>query len=492
MIRICYSIGKELQKRRRCGMKYSKQLIGEIVKNINPELVEFFDVKKDPLKFPAADIKGAVETAMETYFKGEMNREELMSIMSVVRESRQKKKQRWYSSCISDIEKMSADDPSHPFAHMISMAKNMSPKDYRDYFGQKTIEDIINEEKKKVDAWKKNKDSYLVNFPAINQFKPGNIYRSLLTDLCLDIWGYIFKNLNGNIGAYLRSLPQDVVGSPIFGSSEYEMELQEENDGEKSLLKNSVLDGEGNELMTLVIPQDLENSPPYKTMDLKDQRILTIFLSRIKNSFYHDRKITIPFNELIKNYTGRTNYSVEQQEELKKRLARFINYQYDIKKENKTIHFNFFDNVVITEGENGGGMVTCTFGELLHDSIVEQKLISVKSMQMYSLKNKLSEVILFALQKERVSAYQSGNLEGVVSYPSILQAARFSTTNQKKNIKEISTALNEFVTKNIIIESYKLEGDCFYLKFYPMSPDELADLNLESGLTSIEMNNIID
>ena len=111
---------------------------------------------------------------------------------------------------------------------------------------------------------------------------------------------------------------------------------------------------------------------------------------------------------------------------------------------------------------------------------------------MYSLKNKLSEVILFALQKERVSAYQSGNLEGVVSYPSILQAARFSTTNQKKNIKEISTALNEFVTKNIIIESYKLEGDCFYLKFYPMSPDELADLNLESGLTSIEMNNIID
>jgi len=81
--------------------------------------------------------------------------------------------------------------------------------------------------------------------------------------------------LNGNIGAYLRSLPQDVVGSPIFGSSEYEMELQEENDGEKSLLKNSVLDGEGNELMTLVIPQDLENSPPYKTMDLKDQRILT-------------------------------------------------------------------------------------------------------------------------------------------------------------------------------------------------------------------------
>ena len=105
MIKICYSIGKELQKRRRCGMKYSKQLIGEIVKNINPDLVEFFEVKKDPLKFPAADIKGAVETAMDTYFKGEMNREELMSIMSVVRESRQKKKQRWYSSCISDIEK---------------------------------------------------------------------------------------------------------------------------------------------------------------------------------------------------------------------------------------------------------------------------------------------------------------------------------------------------------------------------------------------------
>ena len=48
-------------------------------------------------------------------------------------------------------------------------------------------------------------------------------------------------------------------------------------------------------------------------------------------------------------------------------------------------------------------------------------------------------------------------------------------------MKEIRTALDEFVAQGIAIKSYVVEGDIFIIQFIPLSAAEKDDLNLENN-----------
>lgn len=461
---------------------YSRQLIAEITDHLNPVLKDFFDVKKNILEFPAATLASAVEDAMNYYFEGETAKENLIARMTVVRKSRNRKKSRWYKTYIDDMANMSLDDKDHPAASVIIMAKTLSPAEYKAVFGDKNINDILKDELKKTEDWIADLESPLTSFPSISRFTSGSIYKSFRTDLILDIWNYILENLDGNIESYMNRFPENLIVLPLFSARQFKAPMTQEGD----LLKNTVYDEDGKEILSMTVNPREAKSNPIKIMDAVDRQIFATLLSRIKNSFYYDKKIAMPLNELAKSVTGRKKCNDEEKDRIKKRLLKFTDYSYSYREGKKMYSFNFFDNIAIDDGGGGEATVVCTFGEMLHDSVVQQKLVSVNSNEMRSLENKLSQVLFFAMQKERISAVQKGVLNGFISYSGFLQIARFPSSSKRKNMKEISTALDEFVNQKIAISSYSVDGDIFNISFLPMSDEEIEDLNLENNRWVLE------
>ena len=55
------------------------------------------------------------------------------------------KRARWYKSYITDIETMTLDDPKHPVASVINMARSLPIDQYVNIFGDKELDEIIEE-----------------------------------------------------------------------------------------------------------------------------------------------------------------------------------------------------------------------------------------------------------------------------------------------------------------------------------------------------------
>ena len=454
---------------------YSRQLIAEIAENINPLLRDFFEYKKDVFEFPVPSITQAVTDAMNYYYKGDTAREDLSARMLVIKQSRKKKRIRWYRSYQEDIKLYSIDSKKHPAAMAVQAARAMTPDSYRNIYGEKTIQMIVDEEAARTEQWFLDPDSPLVAYPYIGKFTCGSIYKSFRADLIIDIWRYLQDTLDGNIESFMNRFPENLISLPLFTARQFHAKMEEEGE----LLKDVVYDEEGAELLTLTVNANEGQGNPVKIMDATDRMLFAVLLSRIKNSFYYDKKVSMPLSELARAITGRKKCNSEQKERIRQRLLKFTDYSYSFTDDKKMYSFNFFDNVSIDAG--GEETVVCTFGEMLHDSVVRQKLIGVTANEMRSLENKLAQVIFFAMQKERISAAQKGDLEGIVSYSVFLQIARFPTANKRKNMKEIRTALDEFVAQGIAIKSYVVEGDIFIIQFIPLSAAEKDDLNLENN-----------
>ena len=454
---------------------YSRQLIAEITDNLNPALRDFFELKKNIFEFPVLSLTQAVADAMDYYYAGDTAREDLNARMIVIRKSMKRKRSRWYQSYQNDIKTYSIDSKKHPAAMLVQAAKTMTPENYHNLYGEKSIQMLVDEEAKRTEKWYSDSDSPLIAYPYIAKFTCGSIYKSFRTDLIIDIWRYLQETLDGNIESFMNRFPENLISLPLFGAKQFKPNMEEDGD----LLKDTVYNEDGSEILTLSVNPRESQSNPIKIMDSTDRMLFGVLLSRIKNNFYYDKKISIPLNELSRAITGRKKCNGEQKERIRQRLLKFTDYSYSFTDNKKLYSFNFFDNVSIDAG--GEETVICTFGEMLHDSVVRQKLISVTANEMRSLENKLAQVIFFAMQKERISAAQKGDLEGIISYPVFLQIARFPTANKRKNVKEIITALDEFVAQKIAIESYTVEGDIFKIRFIPLSDEERDDLNLENN-----------
>ena len=137
-------------------MQYSKQLIEDLSNHLNPKLVAFFEIKNNILEFPVHSIPALVEFALNKHFKGASNQEDLIPIINNVKQARLRKRIRWFNSLQNDISILSYDDPKFPFANIIDHIKSLSVDTYTQFYGNKTISYIINEEMEKVISWRNN------------------------------------------------------------------------------------------------------------------------------------------------------------------------------------------------------------------------------------------------------------------------------------------------------------------------------------------------
>ena len=206
--------------------QYSRRFIEELAKHINPAILEFFNKKKNLMNFPTDNVAELIDETLMEYLEGKTSREDLMPIINKIKKSRLQKRARWYKAYNNDIDNMNLDDPKHPLASFIALARSLRPDEYAKLYGDKELDDIIKDKKDAANEWKNDSGSLLIDFPGLYSFTNNSIYNSLKNDLIISAWKYIESELAGNIDSYLRMYPVDLVDKPLFSPSSFTLMME--------------------------------------------------------------------------------------------------------------------------------------------------------------------------------------------------------------------------------------------------------------------------
>ena len=327
--------------------QYSRRFIEELLKHIDPEISEFFNKKHDIFKFPCQTMSELIDETLMDYLEGKTSREDLIPVISKIKKSRLQKRARWYKSYINDIDTINIDDPKHPLSHIINMARSLPIEQYVNIFGDKEIEEIIEEYKLKAAAWKNDSNSLLISFPGISAFTNNSIFNSLKNDLIINIWKYIDGELAGNIDSYLRMFPEELLEKPLFSPSSFTLMMETASN---NLLKEIITDEEGSELLEVTVNNG-KLTPP-KSMDYNDLKLINAFISNINmQEFSREKSVVVDLNTLGKEVV---DYHVGKNviTKISNSCRKLVEYNFSYEEEGSKMYFNLFDNIAIKEERN--------------------------------------------------------------------------------------------------------------------------------------------
>ena len=451
--------------------QYSRRFIEELANHINPVIIDYFNKKRNLLNFSADTVTSLIDETLMDYLDGKSSREDLIPIIAKIKKSRLQKRARWYKAYINDIDTINIDDPKHPLSNIVIMAKTLPVDDYYIIFGDKNLDEIIEDKKKAATLWKDDSNSLLIEFPGISSFTNKSIYNSLKNDLIISAWKYIENELAGNIDSYLRLFPVDLVDKPLFSPSSFTLMM---DTASNNLLKEIITDDDGKELLEVTV--DSGKLTPPKAMDSNDLKLVNAFISNINmQEFYKEKSVVVDLNTLGKEVV---DYHVGKNviKKISNSCRKLVEYNFSYEEAGSKIYFNLFDNIVIKEDVERPYAIA-QFGEILSNAIIKKKLISITSASYDVLDNNLSRIICYAMKREQISNQET--FIGEYNYTYFQKIVRFKLKNKKKNLQLIKESLQEFVDNNIVIDSFELKNNVFIIKFLPLSDAEIQDLNFD-------------
>ena len=351
------------------------------------------------------------------------------------------------------------------------MAKTLPVDDYTKMFGDKDLDEIIDDKKKAATQWKNDSNSLLIDFPGISSLTNNSIYNSLKNDLIISAWKYIEDELAGNIDSYLRLFPVDLVDKPLFSPSSFTLMM---DTASNNLLKEIITDEDGKELLEVTV--DSGKLTPPKAMDSNDLKLVNAFISNINmQEFYKEKSVVVDLNTLGKEVV---DYHVGKNviKKISNSCRKLVEYNFSYEEAGSKIYFNLFDNIVIKEDVERPYAIA-QFGEILSNAIIKKKLISITSASYDVLDNNLSRIICYAMKREQIANQET--FIGEYNYTYFQKIVRFKLKNKKKNLQLIKESLQEFVDNNIVIDSFELKNNVFIIKFLPLSAAEIQDLNFD-------------
>jgi hypothetical protein len=367
---------------------------------------------------------------------------------------------------------LAVDDPKHPLAHIINLARSLPIDQYATMFGTMEIDEIVEDYKTKASAWKDDPNSLLIMFPGLSTFTNKSIYKSLKNDLIISAWKYIESELAGNIDSYMRMFPEQLLDKPLFSPSSFTLMMDQASN---NLLKEIITDDDGKELLEVTVNSG-KLTPP-KSMDSSDLKLVNAFISNINmQEFSKDKSVVVDLNtlgkELVDYHVGKNVIT-----KITNSCRKLVEYNFYYEEAGTKLFFNLFDNITIKEDAERPYAIA-QFGEILSNAIIQKKLISITSASYDVLQNNLSRIICYALKREQIANQET--LMGEYSYTYFQKIVRFKLTNKKKNMQLIQESLQEFVDNRIAIKDFELANGVFIIHFLPLSPAEIEDLNFNN------------
>lgn len=139
--------------------------------------------------------------------------------------------------------------------------------------------------------------------------------------------------------------------------------------------------------------------------------------------------------------------------------------------------FNLFDSIVLRKQKGvEKWYVEVRFSQTLHEQFTTNQTVQIYSHMINKLENNISRILIYSFQKERLDAFLEGRpTQRYFNYYYFTDRVRFRTRKMESTLKQIETALDEFVERDILVDSYKRKGTGFNIELKPLSEAEIND-----------------
>lgn len=450
---------------------YPQQLVAELSEHLDSKIITFFSDTKENYNYPVASVNDLVEYTLESSFGGKTSQEDLRKVYDYALSNRRKRKIRWMEKLLTDLQTYSTEDLRHPFANLVSQKRILTKSQWGLFYGDKSLEDVIQEKIAEAKEWQKQSDSYFISFPAIHSHTAHRIFTSMVSDVMFCIYQYIYERYEGSIENYFLSFPKDLIGFPLFAPKKVRLtpSVEGETVSEKYDYGEGILETSSN----IYTVNDQLNS-----MDQNDLKIFYTSLQNLDVDFYTTRQARVKKRVLVKQLNPRPSKKHYDMMENHCHMLSKYNFAVTVNGKKK-ISFNLIDSVDTSDPDE----VVFTYGNLLYDSIIANDITNIKTSNMQLLEQNLSTILYQSLFRERIilsTKNAGGTADLIADYPYTFfsRSVRFPNQSRKKNMDLIEESLNEFVQKKIVVKSYeKLSATQFRIHFYPLSSEEQADLN---------------
>lgn len=469
---------------------YSKQLIQDIASQLDPDLIRFFNKTADIYKYPARDVMELVNESMNSILQGKETKDELSKVFKRIYNNRLKLRQAWYVKLLEDLEKIDVNSAKYPFHQIVSAYNALDEEQLELLYGNGSLEDIIDIQLKSAEKWAHSNDSYLTSFIQIHSKTPKKVYNALLSDVFIDLYGFLKEQYAGSIKNYFMSLPKEISKIPFFGLGSGKLNLKERDEEGNYIQDYEFGDiGSKKSLRMIVVNADA----PVLAIGGRDKRIITECIKYLESDFYRTRRISVKRSELAKLFSSSDHLSRASYERMERRCLNLTNYKYQVydKELNKEIaSINLMDSVDVSDSE----VVTFVFGSFLYKSILNNELTNIKTTTLQLLKNPMSELLCQFLCEERIilsnmERERNAGSVGTYSYSFFRSVVRLPARQKQANIARIRDSLQEYVSNKVIVESFVMRGaETFEIHFYPLTEEEWADVEYNKKHRSETIN----
>ena len=463
---------------------YSKQLIAELTQNLDPIIVAFYNTSKDNYNYSVKTPNELIKYTLDNMIGLKTSKDELRIVYTNEMKNRRKKKGRWLAKLEYDVQHYHPSDVSHPFYNLYSL-KNLLHKDqWNALYGNKTLQDLIDDNVLYAKEWGNQSDSYFISFPALKMMSTNRIFESLVSDTFIWIYQYILQHYDGSMKNYFTPVLNDLLGVPIFSPSraKLSMKLNEDNEFVDTY-------SYGESVLETSSEASKEVSAQLNAMDQNDLLFLQSSLNYLGIEFYNTRQVRVKkrtFAKLLNSRPSKKHY-----DSMEEHCHRLSKYHFTVKRNGKVIHtFNLIDSVT-TDDEHDE--MVLTFGSFLYNAIICNQITNTKSSIYQILEKKLSRFLYQVLFKEVIifsSKNEDSEAEFVGDYPYTFFSSniRFQYQQKKKNMDLVSESLEEFYQKGILVKSFEKTSPLqFRITFYPLTEDERADLDFNYHTKYVEI-----
>lgn len=464
---------------------YPQQLITSLCEHLADRLSNFFCIEHKKYFEEYTDLNGLVSDTLWEYIRNETQKTEINSVYNTQVKMRRQKRKRWISNYENLYAKYPLSDRKNPYYMIWHDHNHLMGSFFLKLYAAPDMETVIENYQKKMDAWKKNDKSFLIDYPLLSNRTKLQVKTGFKNDLIINLIEIILESYDGNIENYFSKKPDILLDKPFFAPAKFSVPFKESLDSYVADLVNFDKD---DTTFQMLVSYDLNETPNVKKLrvfDPKDSQILMTLINHINLDFYESKQIILEVGTIAKAINSRPNKRLYNDVKMRlHNMARTVFQLYKKDNPNEPIYtFSFFDSVR-TISRDGKEFVAVTFGNTLYESITKKKMISVTSSNYNSLERELSRLLYHNLQKERIALSTSsvpneqGYLYKTYDYSYFQRVILFRKKKKADNIQLIMETLQEFVEKSIALANFHYDKGLglFHMYYFPLSDDERADL----------------
>lgn len=425
-----------------------------------------------------------LEKHMERIYHKEYGLRQVAERLRYNKRKRNQQKKRWVEALVEDYENQSSKKPKELqkyYQSLLIQFQIEKVEDFKIQYGAETPEDAVKMRIQKLYDWM-NSSAPLYHFYYFAHKTSKQIESALDLDMLISMGQYLVNNYDGNPNNIIEEIPNFAVSNPIVNSKGGKLlNLSDSptplNDAEDVYKTHNYKpeEIEGYTFQTLVKEEyAIENA--VRDLDETDFKIFRSILKQRDSRFLTERMIEVNINEIVKEVYKSDNK--KNYEAVEKRIIKMANMYFNTinSTTNEKFGFNFF-NAYRLKYVNGVRFANLFISEPLYEDYAKLQVVRFYSNKLDTFKSSVSNVLVFALQKDRIFLFnnkQSNTKE--FSYSYFLMKMQFPSRTKDENRKTIEESLQEICDAGILIESFKRDGDIFIITFLPVTEYEVEDL----------------